>query len=678
MRIINKEGTLQLNRNTVVEIERTNPFFTEWGEQSLPVTVPDTPRNKEILGHPERIQNKNKVTGEKQATIIDGSINIDCKQTILTAKKKDGYQLSFFLNEGAFFLSMPDTPLSQVFADETVAGVSTVEQGIAFCSDLVWDTDERFAICPIRIESDEGTLMYLNRLQFMDEEGNVVGENLAIPGRVERCDLYHAYDRTMIIDDQSVRIAAGYHIAPFLRVRYVLERIFQHFGYTFIDTEFTSSSSFKTLIFLHSCVDVLANGVIRFADLLPHVDCKAVLDILRKKFDAEFIPDEKGKTVQMVLFKDVIEQTPAADLSSFVRSELEIEYVEEYQRVKLTSSEAVDVSTSNAGSFASLDELLQDRPTAVLDVRDMNFYRIGFLRAATIRDRVCHPSLPYIDTDADPLAVKEITIDDSFPVMVPSDDIAELRSNGKPLSYVSMIFAGKARHLYTNSKYTLYTGEDSEEQTSTSEVKQGVILAHCYNFSNYDNGYTHATLSAYDFLADRKVFDFSLCYFGSDGLFEQFYRSHDTLMRNSLNTIRCEMILSDSLKVSLPSHRKIFLFGSEVLLQTLRYTLGDGDEPVESEFLSLTLYDPVSQATAEESRSSFKPELKWKVGLGIRDISWKELEDYNARAYSTFYPRHPLELGERMYTGHFYAIDHRPVPGDPTLITVYLEAILNT
>lgn len=44
MRIIHSSGKeLKLEPGTVLEMERTNPFFNDYGEQSLPVKLPNDP-----------------------------------------------------------------------------------------------------------------------------------------------------------------------------------------------------------------------------------------------------------------------------------------------------------------------------------------------------------------------------------------------------------------------------------------------------------------------------------------------------------------------------------------------------------------------------------------------------------------------------------------------------------
>ena len=63
MKIINTESgkAYQLFPDTELSIERTNPFFNDYGEQTLPVSLPDSEYNRSILNQPDRVNRKNKV-----------------------------------------------------------------------------------------------------------------------------------------------------------------------------------------------------------------------------------------------------------------------------------------------------------------------------------------------------------------------------------------------------------------------------------------------------------------------------------------------------------------------------------------------------------------------------------------------------------------------------------------
>ena len=84
MKIVNTKlgKPYQLNPETQLAMERTNPFFNEYGEQSLPVSLPDSAYNRNILGFPNVIQRREKVQ-MVDASIQDGEFFTPCRQAIL-------------------------------------------------------------------------------------------------------------------------------------------------------------------------------------------------------------------------------------------------------------------------------------------------------------------------------------------------------------------------------------------------------------------------------------------------------------------------------------------------------------------------------------------------------------------------------------------------------------------
>lgn len=62
----------QLSPDTCLEVERMNLFFNEYGEQTLPVTLPDTPLNRRLTGNPEQLANLERPSTDIECTITDG------------------------------------------------------------------------------------------------------------------------------------------------------------------------------------------------------------------------------------------------------------------------------------------------------------------------------------------------------------------------------------------------------------------------------------------------------------------------------------------------------------------------------------------------------------------------------------------------------------------------------
>ena len=135
MKIVNTKAgqAYHLTPGTQLEIERPNLFFNEWGEQSLPTDLPDTDLNRQLTNYPDCMANKNKPSANIDCSIQDGDYFMPCRQAILSAKRYEKISTSFYMNEGSFLARISDVALTDIFGDEVIPGITTVQQGIDFC-----------------------------------------------------------------------------------------------------------------------------------------------------------------------------------------------------------------------------------------------------------------------------------------------------------------------------------------------------------------------------------------------------------------------------------------------------------------------------------------------------------------------------------------------------------------
>lgn len=670
----------QLYPDTELEIERTNPFFNEWGEQSLPVDLPDTDQNRKLTGYAHLLGNKTKPNQRIPVKIEDGDYVMQARQAVLGATKKKSISTSFYMNEGAFYDVMPETRLIDIFLNEVVEGLNTVEDCLSFCSSLLTTTDERFAIFPILIDGDDAK-KYINRLAWMDSSGTVIG-SAVISGHTTTPQFYNRFEREEVIDDAIITIPVGYYISPFIKAKYLLKRIFQYFGYVLEDSFFTQEEPFSNMVFLNKTVDTLVNGVIKIADVVPDCTCSTILDVFRKKFDCEFIPDEVTKTVRVVLFKTSLSAASQVTLTDRLVGEMAIEYPDTYKQIKLTSEEAITDSASDVSTYDSVSELMKTYPTTVLRRSNMSFYRIGYTLGLSNTEKLATSSLPYADDET--LELQEVTVPDCQPVMVdaPFDASALIPVGTRTgLDYLQMLYVGKGNYLNSTISYDNSTEVVDVSSTSNDWEEQKPMLAFYYDATGY--GYIHGTISSYNYLGNTKLWNYSLCYFGEDGLFERFYRPHDDLLRNSLHLVRASMLLSTWLKRTLPSHAKVNIKGHELLINNLKYKVGAKNDPEESEFFTTQLYEPVNVAQSEAQRLA-PPAFKWQVANTYVIITEAEFEssEYKDKTYSVFYPPHPTQAGGVHYPQYtvrkFNLSDNRGPYTEYRLYTHYLTGVLNT
>ena len=81
MRITNLEKgeDYNLRPDTQIQVERTNPFFNDFGEQTTPLELPASERNRRLLGFPDSFGRRVKMEAADVA-IQDGEYFAQCRQ----------------------------------------------------------------------------------------------------------------------------------------------------------------------------------------------------------------------------------------------------------------------------------------------------------------------------------------------------------------------------------------------------------------------------------------------------------------------------------------------------------------------------------------------------------------------------------------------------------------------
>lgn len=676
-----------LKPGTQLEIERTNLFFNEWGEQTIPIELPDTGQNRELMGFPDKLTNRKKPPTRIPVTIEDGEYFMPCRQAILSGQRKTGISSSFYMNEGSFLSRISQTSLREIFGNETVAGVNTVSEGINFCRSLINTRNDTYAIFPVIIEMD-GERKYLNRVEYMNEKGEYSG-NRSTVGQYNYLGLVNEFERTEEVDGYKILLAPGYYISPFLRAGYVLRRIFTHFGYTLLPNFFDVTEPFSDMVFINNTMDALVNGTILLSHLVPDCRCNTILDVYRKKFCCEFIPDETQRTVKIEMFRDVLQEPAHTNLSPCLTSPYKIQFVEPKQ-IKLSSKSQV----SDGPVYDSIAEVMVKHPEGYYDKRDGAFYHNGYTHNYRIIEKIACSTIPYFA--GGDIEAKEITVPDcAVPTILEPERQNTVRNTGgeRPSNTTSsrsrpnmfLPFIGEANALNSTVKLNKTEKTDEEEEntdidteSSSKNKEQAPILSFVY-FSSRD--FYLGTTTNYSF-DGTKIFDYSLHYNGPDGIFERFYRPMDDLYRNSLHTVSAELLLSQHQKMSIPAHKKVLLDGAELLIDKLKYSIGGTNEPVESELLTTSLYEPVDRAP-EDVQRFLLPEYEWGVKQTVQTITKAEYDAAVSKADSlpAIYPILPTKAmydagGEYHQRIYYYTWTSRFDGEVYEKITSYLTPVL--
>lgn len=680
---LDKGKAYQLGEDAKLEVERTNPFFNDYGETTSPLDIPASDYNRMILNYPDTFGMRDKMVATN-VSIEDGEYFAQCRQIVLSAQHKGNISSSFYINDGSFYSKIQNVKLKSIFKDEMIPGCTTVDECIRFCRSLVGGENENYDIFPVLLTDDSGmdkeyTYKILNKLGRLQKLPNANYwrykegggyEYVAAPEKfgVVLCNtgdntFWNAYPDTEYVNEIPISLDKGYYISPFIRANYVLNRLFKYFGYDLKENFFTRTEPFNKMVLLNNVIDVMVNGHIRIEDLLPDVSVSDFLSVFRKKFLCEFVSDEGAHTADIIFLREVVDSAPVADLTRQMTEEPTLSYkaASDYKRVVLRAKQQVDSETED--SYDNIKDMVAKNSGAYFSNEYGCFYKNGYSGNYKTKVKIGECSQSY-DSGEDNIDTQDVEI----PEMIPEVRMLQYKQEADG----ETITRDMGRWLYIGDYATLNSSmkvatEDNSE-TSEEAVTTPVMLAFPYMGTD---DMPCGTVTAYDIHSyplpgfgshnqgtqtPRKLFDYSLVYNGEDGIYEKFYRQYDLLLRNSLQELKVKLLLSQSQKQNLPSYGKVVIRGVSFFFNKLKFTLGGKNEPTESELRTIALTTPVNEA---ESLEDLMPAMTCKYQwLGFEETVEVSENDYKNsgndqdRTFKVIYP--PLPSAE--YVGKKYGL----------------------
>lgn len=657
MKITHSSGqNYDLHPGTELEITRYNPFFHDLGEQSVPISIPSTPRNLQALNHPDRPDNIRKANSRHYITIQSGAFTVIGRQAILSAQRKGNIETSFYFHEGAFYEKISDLTLAEIFKDEKIT-FANIDAAIEFMYTLVLNTDSRFGI--FEVITDNYTL-----------------NQSSLPLRSDGLRQFRTSVQTEeVIDGKTVTIPKGFYLTPFVKVKHVLEKVLEYLGYT-LAPSFLDEAPFSEMVFLNDNLDTIVGNSINYVDIVPNITVKTLFEVIRK-FNVELVPDEARRTITLYSFSQSLTQPPIADLTNYAVSIPIIHYHNDYKQLKLSSERlqlppTISMITSHqvfrrreyhTGSLdqsLELIEILSQFPNTYLRKTDGYIVRDGIRGDRAFTEKLAPLSIPYYAGGT--LSAEEHTFPDVIPDML-------------TISNITYPYVGSGRAIQSKIAFS-----DESEQTETiGELKPMLCLM--YRKSS------HCVGTLYNYNSEGvKLWNNSLMWWGEYGIYEKFWRSRDTLLRNALLDINVDILLPDDYKLNIPSTRLLSFNGQKYLLSELQYSTKSKSIGTAS-LKSINLQEPVS--VAKDANEYFRTKTyKWIVRYSQ---SWTSIPGQGSVFnYTTepvaFYPADPTpaqyaaggKYHQKTYNVEYGTIDRDGnfvKVGDGT-ITVWLEPAL--
>lgn len=549
-----------------VEISRINPFFSEYGEHSIPVQLPPSPNNARLLGFPHDV-GMGTIKTSFDVTLQDGIFFYPAKMSLLSANESEGYECNFVLNLGQMYSALQADKLSAVVEKQyTRLDYTTAIAAMLHLEDVARKnemTDEDLIdIFPVLADAH-----ILNEYQ----------ETTAHPGRV-----FAAYrDRTIDIDGQSTVIPAGFLLTPFLRLRPLLARVFKHYGYKVVDWGALSEHPYRDMVLLNHNYDTVANGYITPLQLAPDCSVSDLLSAVEGKFLSRWVVDESTTSIRFVHFDSLL-SGDSTDMTDRLAGKPTFSYPVRYRRLELKSASYIrpsfpkGVDNESFEQTENLKETLKKRFGLCVDVRTGILYRYMVLRDMSGKLLAVGSLIAdYIDEHKsyDP---EVVDCGDTVPAMqLPLADTA--------FSDVAIPQVGEGRWL--NSFCRLSDGkEDKEDRKGELPVMFALPVGR-------PGGLRQGGLI--DAASQR-----SLLYHGEQGLFALFGKKYDELFRYGLTEAEVPVQMRGVDKMTLSATRPIIVSGNRFLPESIDYST-QADSISVLKLRSLTMKPHLSSLDAE-------------------------------------------------------------------------------
>lgn len=623
--------TFDLHFDTKLSITDNSTFFSDEGTYSLPLQLPYTDNNVRILRFPQLVENRKKLDASIDVIVRSGVFSKRARMDVLSVRKNDSISVALYLRESIFFNKIKDLSLHEIFADKTLTFTS-IDAAIVFMHSLITGNDPRFAC-------------------FQVVTDNYILNEAGLPGSDGFRTFIKEQETTETIDDKTITVPKGFYITPFIKVRHLLQEVLAYFGYT-LAPSFLDHAPFCDMVFLNDNLDTIVNNSINYVDIVPDISVIDFFNVLRK-FNIEIVADEQDKKIHLILFNELVDSQATENLTDNLVFDLTVNYHNDYKRIKLISDTLklpaeIYVFKTRSGTVKStvgetqdipIYSIVSQFPTAYIRKIDGAIVRDGFKGDRAFTEKINALSCNY--DDGGELATDEI----SFPDVVPDIYTSKTYTIGGYYGYFTYPYVGKGRTLH--SKIVLSDDTSTDQTTDISALKPMLCL--CYKSSQYK--FDIGTLYNYDRYGN-KLWDYSLMYNGSDGIFEKFWRKRDDLFRNALLQIDADLLLSEAQKFSISLIRKVSLKNQEYFISELKYVLGE--KTVETcRLLSAKLQEPLSFA---KTVSDYFPTRSYKWVLRS---TYNDPPDTHGSGCSVVFKTEPIAFYPPDPTSSQYALGGR-------------------
>lgn len=345
MRLITEKGQVDIPGGFSFTIEQNSPVFSKEGSQSLPITLPDTPRNMQVLDYPTRPGRKSQFLRKIPAKLEAGVIQKDGQLVIDSGENRTGIVAALMLNESDLYTQIKDVKLADVFK-------KIIRDDYSAAADKVTSWYTHIYNCMRGSVSDDFTAFPV-AINYSEDSGYEVLNRPDHTSGLDPWALIYAA-RTITSGEEEIDVPAGYGITPFLWMYRVIELLFAEFGYSVGENPFKiAGSPLRKVVLLNNTIDSICIGKIRYSDLVPDISVSEFIVFLESKFGMHIYASAELKRVDVRQIETVLLEDPDQDITPFACGQIKYLFTDPLE-LDLTSDTSLDGATPAADTIFDL------------------------------------------------------------------------------------------------------------------------------------------------------------------------------------------------------------------------------------------------------------------------------------------------------------------------------------
>ena len=565
MKISTERGDFDLADDFTIQIDEKNPITNDIGSQSVPVTIPCTPKNARVTGHVHRVDLGVKaMNGDTSCVIQDGVYVRRGTVNIVSASQKEGITLNIGFDNSDAYSKWKETMLNKL----STCPVRHFNNVSLLCEHMqgvyTGQIEDDFSVFPIMIAnpSAKENDMEKNFPEFLNP--TVTEGTLKTASRTEK----------VVVNNQlyNMSLPHGYGLTGFLKVWKILDIIFDGFGYELVENPFKEDPSLECLVVLNNTADACVTGTLNYRDLMPSCTVDTFLKTLYAKFGAVYSISTDTRKARMRLIKDIVGMDTDNDYSNDVSDFPLITYAEPKQ-LRLSSKISLEGATPET---ERLEDFLRDG-----NQRAWSTGKIGELHQALMLE---HTTGRWYRWDKELRALKEVS--SSFFVWDRKDSALAYEDIAGEDECVPMKFMDTYPYLvpmYLTGGIHRYTKAKTSDDAVITDEKEETPLAFLISFPTQPvNGRQRVTQGStfpYDdagntaYTRNGEEISFALTYQFTNGLFVNFWKDYDAILRHANNQVDVDMQMGIHKVLGVDFLRPILFKGQRMLVDAFSYML---------------------------------------------------------------------------------------------------------